>query len=96
MDGPGGKSLRRRELASYVALCLERQTPINLGEAADVLREKFCYSNKTALNIVRRLIKLSLLVKTGEMEYECVSPVEYLRRLAEEYSAWRRRLKDVC
>lgn len=93
----GVKFLKKRDFLSYVALCLDRREPLNIGEAVDILKDRFCLPNKTALSIVRKLVKRSLLVKVGDLEYRCVDPLVYLRGLVEKYSAVRRgRSKMAC
>ncbi|WP_440060136.1 hypothetical protein ACSU1N_03025 [Thermogladius sp. 4427co] len=82
---------KKRELIAYLALCLENRSGMNVGEALDILRMKLGFSNKTALSILRRLSKQNLVLKTGLQEYKCLDPLEYFKRLVEDYSSRRKR-----
>ncbi|MEZ0394647.1 MAG: hypothetical protein ABWK00_06365 [Desulfurococcaceae archaeon] len=77
--------LKKRELACYVILCDGSRGTFNVGEAAERLVREVGLSWRTALNVVRRLRKMGLLVAVDEVMLECIDPLEYLRGLARSY-----------
>ena len=84
--------LRRRELAAYYVLL--EASPLNLGEAIDLLSGKLCMTRKVARSVVKRLRRLRLLyLEKGEggLLVRVREPLEVLREDAHNYMEDRRR-----
>lgn len=86
--------MKKRELLAHYILCRENGKTWNIGEAIDTLMDTLLVNKKTAFSIIRRLKRMGLLVKDGEMVYKCVGFEEYIRALYENYVyKKKRRLK---
>ena len=84
--------LRRRELAAYYILL--EASPLNLGEAIDLLSRELCMTMKAARSVVKRLRRLHLLhIEKGEagLLVRVREPLEVLRDDARTYVEDRRR-----
>ncbi|NPA85570.1 MAG: hypothetical protein GXO07_06175 [Crenarchaeota archaeon] len=79
----------KREIALYYLLKEEVGERFNLGEALSAASPY--YPRKAALSIIRRLEKLGLIAKRGELEYELIDIDEWLRGKVREYLEARRR-----
>ena len=67
------KWLKKRDFLAYYFLWKTYRTnEFNLGEALNLLHTTFCYSKKTAANIIKRLYKLGLLQRINYMVFKCL------------------------
>ncbi len=82
--------LKKRDLIAYFLLCREPRK-WNIGEALEYLVENMYVSHKVAHSIVRRLIRMQLLSRVGEVDLECIGFMEYIKGLARSYIASRSR-----
>ncbi|RLG83164.1 MAG: hypothetical protein DRO40_05530 [Thermoprotei archaeon] len=64
--------LKKREFLSYYLIYkVYGSRNFNIGEASDLLIQKFCCSRKVAYNIIKRLYKTGLLIKVDKAIYKC-------------------------
>ncbi len=71
--------LKKREfLAYYLLYRTYGSNCFNIGEAMDLLIQRYCCSRKVAHNIVKRLYRLGLLVKEDNLVYRCRDLFEVL------------------
>ena len=82
--------LKKREfLAYYLIYRVYGSKSFNIGEASDLLIQRFCCSRKVAYNIIKRLYRLGLLVKEDKITYKCKDLFEVLDNYLSTYALKR-------
>lgn len=93
-DGPRflRRWLKKREFLAYYVLYKHcTSEPCNVGKATDRLVEELAVSRRVALNIIRRLVRLSLLVSTGSLLLRAAPLDSVLDAYLRSYRESRRR-----
>ncbi len=80
------KWFKKRDFIVYYALFRTYGgRSFNLGEAVDFIRENFCFNRSTAINILKRLLKLGLVTQRNELEYICTDLIFVLEGFLNHY-----------
>lgn len=79
----------KREMALYYLLKKSFDRRFNLGEALEVAKPY--YPRKATFNIIKRLTKLGLLRKVGQLEYEIADLESWMQDIMEKYLEARKR-----